>query len=89
MGRGLFDRARRHLVRAGALSGRTVAFYYDPDAMVVSLDRVRANHDAFLDYLESGARGGPPRRDIEAAQQLFRDLFDAATGDRSLIPERV
>jgi hypothetical protein len=81
VGRGLFDRGRRHLLRAGAISGRTVAFFYDPDAMVVSLDRVRANHDAFLDYLEAGAREGRPRWEIEAAKQLFRDLFEAAADD--------
>ncbi len=81
VGRGLFDRARRHLLRAGALSGRTVAFYYDPDAMLVDIGRVRANHDAFLAYLESGADNGRPPREVEAAQQLFRDLFAAATAD--------
>ena len=68
-------------MRAGALSGRTVAFYYDPDAMLVSIERVRANHDAFLGFLESGVPAGRPRWEVEAAKQLFRDLYAAATED--------
>jgi hypothetical protein len=81
VGRGLFERARRDLVRAGALSGRTVAFYFDPDAMVVGFDRVRANQDAFLAYLEACSREGRPRWEVDATKQLFRDLYAAAAAD--------
>ena len=86
VGRGLFDRARRHLVRAGALSGPTVAFYYDPDAMLVSIDRVRANHDAFLDFLESRTARGPPALGNRGRQEALPG--SVRRGDRRCAPPR-
>lgn len=78
VGRGLFTRARGHLVRAGAMNGETVAFFYDPGAMVVSADRVRANAPAFLASL--AARTDPAGRRVpdNPLQQLFRHLCAAA-----------
>jgi hypothetical protein len=68
VGRGLFERARLHLLRAGALNGTTVAFFYDRDLMLVDIDEVAARSDAFVAGL---SRAG--------ARDLYRNLLQACT----------
>jgi hypothetical protein len=72
VGRGLFERARRHLYRAGRLNGETVAFFYDPDVMLVSLDEVLARADEFVATLPD-----------PGAHELFHNLVRACTEGES------
>ncbi len=87
--RGLFERARRDLVRAGALNGETVAFLFAPDDLPVPLAQVQARKQAFLDHLGAGVEAGRSRWEVAGTRHLFLQLLAACAdeGGNSLKPD--
>ncbi len=81
VGAGLFERARRHLLRASLLvgPGGTFSLAFDPDLLPLGLQRVLANRDAFLAHLDDTAAADAPT--AEALQLNFQRLVAACTGD--------
>jgi hypothetical protein len=74
-----FDRARRHLLRAAQLSTETIAFYYDPEQMLVAPERAASRADAFVDFLATGLSEGRTAHEVSALQEIFRELVATIT----------
>jgi len=86
--RGLFERARLHLLRASLLQGATMTVFFDADLLPVGLDQVLANEASFLAYLDAGLRQGRSPQEIVGLRTNFQRLLDACAGRSAASPER-
>jgi len=77
---GHFERARRHLVRAAALNDETVAFLYDEGQMIVPIQMVLEQKEAFVDWTVGRLRDGLSAREVGGLQDMFFNLLSKATG---------
>lgn len=80
VGLGHFERARRHLLRAAALGDEHIAFLYDPGQMVVPLQLVLQNKEAFVDWTVSRLGGDLSAQEVGGLQEMFFNLLSMATG---------
>ncbi len=80
VGLGHYDRARRHLMRAGELSGDQIIFIYDAGQMVIPLRLVLQNKEAFTDWTLGLMDLGAPRQEVAGLQEMFFNLLVNATG---------
>lgn len=80
IGLGHFERARRHLLRAGALNEDTVAFAWDPDQMVIPLQRVLDNQEAFIDWTVMSLDHDRSGHEVGGLQDMFFQILGACTG---------
>ncbi len=80
IGTGHFERARKHLLQAGKMSDDAVAFIWDPDQMIIPVQRVLDNKEAFIDWTASLL--GPDHSAIEVGglQEMFFNLLSVCTG---------
>ena len=80
VGLGQFERARRDLVRAGAINDETVPFSWDPDQMVVPLQKVLDNRAAFIDWMLLQFQEGRSGHEVGGVQDIFFNLLSTCTG---------
>ncbi len=83
VGLGQFERARAHLKRAADLNGEQIMFIYDEGQMVIPLEMVLNNREAFTDWTLGLLDEGVPRMEVGGLQDLFFNLLINSTG-RSL-----
>jgi len=86
VGMGRFERARRHLLRAAQLQrGRqpdneTASFFFDPDQMVIPMERILDQKEAFIDWTLTLLADGHSPQEVGGLQDTFLELLVAATG---------
>jgi len=80
VGMGRFDRARKHFARAGGLHEETVAFTWDAGQMIVPLEAVLQNKEAFVDWTLGLLEEGGSPLEVGGIQDMFFNLLSVATG---------
>ena len=81
IGLGHFQRARKHLLRAGDLGGDNFGFSWDPEQMILPLPQVLDRKIAFVDWtvslLDKGEASG---QEIGGLQDMYFHLLSTCTG---------
>jgi hypothetical protein len=83
---GRFDRARKHLIRAGKLhpSGKPgndqASFFYDPGQMIVPMSRVLERKEEFIDWTLSLLGQEHSAQEVGGLQEMFMNLLAIGTG---------
>jgi hypothetical protein len=86
VGRHRFERARLHLLRGSRLQGgggqeqTAASFFFDPGQLTISLDRVLANKEAFIDWTAGLLAEQHSVLEVGGLQDMFLQLLVAATG---------
>lgn len=86
IGLGRFERARKHLIRAGDLQRaqnddqKTASFFFDPDQMIVPMSRVLKQKEAFIDWTLDLLDKGHSQWEVGGLQEMFLQLLVIGTG---------
>lgn len=80
VGLGHYERARRHLLRAGSLQGATMNFAYDEDQMIVPVQMALRNLQPFVDWTVAQLQQGRSRMEVGGLQTMFFSLLSTASG---------
>lgn|GEM_PF-820539 len=80
IGQGRFERARRHLIRAGKLNEDTIGFVWDPGQMIIPLSRVLEQRQAFVDWTVSLLDQGSSVLEVGGLQEMYFNLLSSCTG---------
>lgn len=80
VGLGHFDRARAHLIRAAKLGDERIMFIYDDGQMVIPLQMVLQQKEAFIDWALGLLTEGVPPMEVAGLQDMFYNLLSSATG---------
>lgn len=87
VGMGRFERARKHLIRAGGLQkapggrgAQTASFFYDPSQMIIPMGQVLARKEEFIDWTLDLLEQDHSPQEVGGLQDTFIQLLAAGTG---------